>query len=146
MANKIQTWKMFYPDDWHLDEVCNYSCFIYLIQFSNSLEHYIGIKRVYRGIKDYADVKHSSTESDWKRYNSSSKTVQQRIKDGEPHKKSILWCFKTLAEGSVAETALIAVLGTRWDNLNRAIMTTTRIKKDNGDQFRVIQRILEDLV
>lgn len=127
-------------------EVCNYSCFVYIIQFLDTGEHYIGIKRVYRGIKDISERKHTSTESDWKRYCSSSKTVKERIQAGERHNKSILWGFKTLAEGSIVETGLIAVLGTRWDNLNRAIMVKTRIKKDNGEQFKVLQRLLEDLL
>jgi len=142
----INNWSMFYEDDWNIDEVTNYAAFIYLIEFPDSGEHYIGVKQVYKGIKDYKAVISTSKESNWETYYSSSKTVKERIEAGETYRKRILWCYKTTAEALLAESVLIGVMGTRWDNLNKAIMVKTRLKKDNGDQFQVLQRIIGDLI
>lgn len=145
MAKVIESWSMFYPDEWNIDEVCNYAGFVYLIQFPDSGTYYIGVKQVYKGIKDYSKLKSTSIESDWKRYYSSSKSVKEMINSGESYKKSILWCFKTVQEAMLVESTLIGLFGTDWKNLNKAIMVKTRLKKDNGDQIRIIRKIMEDL-
>ncbi|MBN6033086.1 hypothetical protein JYK12_21920 [Pantoea ananatis] len=137
---------MFYPDDWNVDEVCNYAGFVYLIQFPDSGTYYIGVKQVYKGIKDFSKLKSTSFESDWKRYCSSSKTVKEMIESGEKYRKSILWCFKTIQEAMLIESTLIGVFGTDHLNLNKAIMVKTRIKKDYGEQRKVLQRIMSDLL
>lgn len=118
---------------------------MYLIQFSDTGEYYIGVKQVWKGIKNHCEVRDNSSESNWITYDSSSKTVKEYISQGMDHRKQILWCFKSLQEAAVLETALIAVLGTDWRCLNKAIMVKTRMKKDNGEQFRVLQRVIGDL-
>lgn len=146
MAKVIENWDMFYSEEWNIDEVCNYAGFVYLIQFPESGTYYIGVKQVYKGIKDYSKLKSTSIESDWKRYGSSSKTVKAMIESGEKYRKSILWCFKTIQEAMLVESTLIGVFGTDYNNLNKAIMVKTRLKKDNGEQRKVLQRIIGDLI
>lgn len=146
MAKVIESWDMFYPEDWNIDEVCDYAGFVYLIQFPDSGTYYIGVKQVYKGIKDYSKLKSTSIESDWKRYSSSSKIVKEMIEAGERHIKSILWCFKTIQEAILVESTLIGVFGTDYNNLNKAIMVKTRLKKDYGEQRKVLQRIIGDLI
>ncbi|WP_194761657.1 GIY-YIG nuclease family protein [Pantoea ananatis] len=141
----INNWTMFYDEEWNVDEVVNYASFIYLIEFPDSSEFYIGVKQVYKGIKDFSALNSTSKESNWKSYYSSSKTVKERIEADEKYRKRILWCYKTTAEALLAESVLIGVFGTRWDNLNKAIMVKTRLKKDYGEQFKVLQRIIGDL-
>ncbi|WP_210532180.1 hypothetical protein [Pantoea ananatis] len=109
MGKVIENWNMFYPYEWNIDEVCNYAGFVYLIQFPDSGTYYIGVKQVYKGIKDFSKLKSTSIESDWKRYCSSSKTVKEMIESGEKYRKSILWCFKTIQEAMLVESTLIGV-------------------------------------
>lgn len=146
MAKIINKWDMFYPDEWEFDEIVNYAAFVYLIQFPNSNEYYIGVKQVFKGIKDYKLLRSTSIESNWESYYSSSKSVKEMIDAGEPYKKSILWCFKTVQEAMLVESTLIGVCGTDYRNLNKAIMVKTRLKKDNGEQRAVLQRLIGDLI
>ncbi|MFG5995609.1 hypothetical protein N4R04_30845, partial [Salmonella enterica subsp. enterica serovar Pomona] len=46
-------------------------------------------------------------------------------------------------EATLVETALIALYGTRYDCLNKAIMAKTKLRKDKGLQLDVIRRIME---
>lgn len=142
----MNTWTMFYPDEWEIDEVQNYAAFIYLIQFPDTSEYYIGIKQVYKKIRNYSELKATSTESNWKSYTSSSKYVKEMIDSGMPYKKQILWCYKSLQEAALAETALISIFGSDHLNINRAVMVKIRLKKDQGEQFKVLQRIIGDLL
>jgi hypothetical protein len=142
----MNAWTMFYPMDWELDEVTNYSAFIYLIQFPDTNEYYFGIKQVYKKIKNASEIKSTSQESNWEGYTSSSKYVKAMIADGMPYKKQILWCYKSLQEAALAETALISIFGSDHLNINKAVMVKTRLKKDSGEQFKIIQRIVGDLI
>lgn len=142
----MNAWTMFYPMDWELDEVPNYSAFIYLIQFPDTNEYYFGIKQVYKKVKNASEIKSTSQESNWIGYTSSSKYVKEMIADGMPYKKQILWCYKSLQEAALAETALISIFGSDHLNINKAVMVKTRLKKDSGEQFKIIQRIVGDLI
>jgi hypothetical protein len=142
----VDSWDIFYKDDWSLDDVTEYAAFIYLIEFPESGEHYYGVKQVWKGVKDMKKHRSTSKESNWKTYYSSSKSVQEKIDAGEPYTKKILWCYKSVQEAMLAESVLIGVFGTRHDNLNKAIMVKTRLKKDYGEQFSVLQRIIGDLI
>lgn len=142
----MEDWNMFYPSEWNKTDVLAYAAFIYLIQFPDTDEFYIGVKSVWKGIKNKNDIKYDSKESNWRTYTSSSKVVNAYINDSMNYKKSILWCYDTHQEAALAETALISVFGTRWDCLNMAIMVKTRLKKDRGQQRDVLQRILGDLM
>ncbi|EPA6639139.1 hypothetical protein ACTVPA_09230 [Serratia bockelmannii] len=136
-------WTMFYQDDWDLYDVLGYAAFVYLIQFPECGEYYIGVKGVYQKVKDASKIKSTSIESNWEKYNSSSKEVQERIATGEHHTKQILWCFKTRQEAELVEAALIAYCGTDHLCRNKALMTKTRLKKDNGEQRRIIRMLME---
>lgn len=142
----MNTWTMFYPMDWELDEVPNYSAFIYMIQFPDTNEYYFGIKQVYKKVRNASEIKSTSQESNWNGYTSSSKYVKEMIADGMTYKKQILWCYKTLQEAALAETALISIFGSDHLNINKAVMVKTRLKKDSGEQFKIIQRIVGDLI
>lgn len=142
MAN---SWSMFFPDEWEMDEVVNYAGFVYLIQFPESGESYIGVKQVYKGIKDWKKLKSTSIESNWKSYTSSSRSVKEMIDSGMEYNKQILWCFKTVNQAALVEAALIAIFGTRHDYLNKAVMVKARLPKDNGDTFKILQRLIEVL-
>ncbi|MGR2854741.1 hypothetical protein FY046_01635 [Erwinia sp. 1181_3] len=137
---------MFFKDEWELDEVVNYAGFVYLIQFENTGESYIGVKQVYKGIKDWKKLRSTSIESNWMGYTSSSRSVKQMIDDGEPYTKQILWCFKTVNQAALVEAALIAIFGTRHDFLNKAVMVKARLPKDNGETFKILQRLIEVLM
>lgn len=141
----VSDWTMFFDDEWNVDEVVNYAGFVYLIQFPESGEFYIGVKQVYKGIKDWKKLKSTSIESNWKSYTSSSKTVKEMIDSGMEYKKSILWCFKTVNQAALVEAALIAIFGTRHDFLNKAVMVKARLPKDNGETFKILQRLIEVL-
>ncbi|MBK5014008.1 hypothetical protein [Pantoea sp. S62] len=141
MAN----WTMFYRDDWNIDDVTDYAGFVYLIQFPESGTYYIGVKQVYKGIKDHSKLRSTSKESNWKTYYSSSRSVKEMIDSGETYTKQILWCFKTVQEAMLVESILIGVFGTDWKNLNKAIMVKTRLRKDNGEQLRIIKQLIGDL-
>ncbi|MGK3922204.1 hypothetical protein ABI052_14790, partial [Enterococcus faecium] len=72
----MNTWNMFYPDEFKLQEVPNYAAFVYMIQFPDTGCYYIGVKQVYQGLKNIQDLTHSTNESNWVTYNSSSKVVK----------------------------------------------------------------------
>ncbi|CRY61281.1 Uncharacterised protein [Yersinia kristensenii] len=131
--------------DFTIEEVTDYAAFVYMIQFPDSGQYYIGVKQVYKGIRNVKDIKDDSKQSNWRIYNSSSKAVTQYIEEGQKHKKSILWCYKSLQEASLCETALISIFGTRWDCLNKAIMVKNRLMKDNGTQLMIIRQLIDDL-
>lgn len=142
----VNAWTMFYPDEFSIDEVKDFAAFVYLIQFPDSDQYYIGVKQVWKGIKNVSQVRDTSSQSDWITYKSSSSTVKDNIAAGMKHKKQILWGFRTLQEAALLETALIAMMGTDYQCLNKAIMVKTRLKKDNGQQKDILRRIIGDLL
>ncbi|MEG3135674.1 hypothetical protein SC206_19125 [Rouxiella sp. T17] len=141
----LSPWSMFNPQDWSINDVYDHAAFVYLITFPDSGEYYIGIKQVYKGIKDARNITPDSTQSNWVTYVSSSTTVKEYIENGETYNKQILWCFKTLQEALQVETALIALHGSELNCLNKAIMVKTKIKKSRST-IGVIREILGWLV
>jgi len=139
-------WKMHNPEQWELAEVDsgNYASFVYIIRFEDG-RFYIGMKNVYRKLKDIADLKDTTKASDWETYTGSSKTVNSMIESGCDYEKYILWCFKTSNEAALVETALISFYGLQTNNLNRAIMCKARLPKDGNELFRVLQTLIEEL-
>ncbi|CNH80571.1 Uncharacterised protein [Yersinia pekkanenii] len=137
-------WRM-WGNEFRLEEVTDHAAFVYMIQFPDSGQYYIGVKQVYKGIRNIKDFDENSKQSNWRTYTSSSKSVNEYIGEGQPYRKSILYCYKTLQEASLCETALISIFGTRWDCLNKAIMVKNRLLKDNGEQLFIIRQLLEDL-
>lgn len=139
-------WQAYNPTTWDIKEVDsgNYCAFVYLIRFDDG-RFYIGMKHVYRKLKDIADLKDTTKASDWETYTGSSKTVNSMIEAGCDYEKYILWCFKTSNEAALVETALISFYGLQANNLNRAIMCKARLPKDGNELFRVLQTLIEEL-
>jgi predicted GIY-YIG superfamily endonuclease len=134
-------WTMLNPD-FSIDDVPECAAFVYLIQFPDTGDYYIGVKQTYKGLKDIKKRSNDTKDSNWPIYTSSSKVVNQYICEGHNYKKQILWCFPTVQQAMNCETALISLFGTQWDCLNKAIMTKSRLHKDNGEQFKIIQEIV----
>lgn len=142
----MNKWTMFYPDEFKLQDVPDYAAFVYLIQFPETGCYYIGVKQVYKGLKNIRDLNDKTTQSNWIVYTGSSKVVNEDINSGLKYKKQILWCFNTVQEAVLMESALICCLGTDRNCLNQAIMVKTKIKKDFGEQRETLQRLLGDLL
>lgn len=138
-------WKIHNPNVWDLSDVDSgsYAAFVYVMKFEESF--YIGMKQVYRGIKDVKKLKDSTKQSNWESYTSSSKTVNARIEAGEPYEKYILWCFPTANQAAVVEATLIGVFGSHSNNLNKAIMCKARLIKDSGSTTKIIQELISEL-
>jgi hypothetical protein len=129
-------------EDWGVKDINSgsYAAFVYVIKFED--DFYIGMKQVYRGVKDIRKLQDTSKESNWSEYTSSSKSVKQMIEDGLPYEKYLLWCFPTTNQAAVVESTLIGIFGSRHDCLNKAIMCKARLPKDNGSTFRIIQELV----
>lgn len=139
-------WKMHNPENWRLDEVDSglYSSFVYVIKFDDGT-YYFGKKGIYRGIRDISKLKSTTSQSNWLIYTGSSKSVNAMIDAGANYEKYILYCFKTDAEATIVETALISFFGLHPDNLNKAIICKTRLPKDRIRLFNILQDIIEEL-
>lgn len=144
----IKNWEIHDPETWDLSDVNdgNYASFVYLIIFPDG-DYYIGMKQIYRGIKDVSKLKVTSKESDWNKYYSSSKTVQARIEAGEDYNKYILWCFSTTNHAALIEAMLIGTAGMKCNCLNKAIMTKSRLPKpgERKELFKIFQYLYERL-
>jgi len=137
-------WAMWYKDEDFIPEET--ACFVYLIQFPNSGEFYIGQKRVWKSIKNISEIKPESKQSNWNDYTSSSKSVNEMIEAGEPYKKSILACFPTYAEALHAESSLICMLCSQWGSLNKALMAKFKFTAGmDKEHMQKIRELLEDL-
>lgn len=141
-----KNWQMHNPDNWNLDEVDSgrYASFVYVIKFDDG-SYYIGKKQIYKGIRDISKLKSTTQSSNWPTYTGSSKSVNAMIDAGEDYEKYILYCFKTDAEATIVETALISFFGLHPDNLNKAIMCKARLPKDRINLFNILQEIIEEL-
>lgn len=138
-------WQVYNEKNWSISDVNsgNYAAFVYLIEFESTF--YIGVKQVYKGIKDAKRIRDDSKESNWVTYTSSSRTVNEMIGNDEPYRKSVLYCFPTVNQAVVVEATLIGLMGSRSDCLNKAIMCKARLPKDNGNTFTIIQELIEVL-
>jgi len=138
-------WKVYNPNEWEVEDINSgrYAAFVYLMKFED--DFYIGVKQVYKGVKDIKKLKTTTKESNWPVYTSSSKSVNTMIENGEPYEKYLLWCFPTANQAAVVEATLIGIFGSRHDCLNKAIMCKARLPKDNGATFRIIQQLIEVL-
>lgn len=109
------------------------------------MSHIYGMKNIYKNLKDIKKIKNSTKESDWRSYTSSSKTVNDMIDCGVEYEKYILWCFETTNEAAIIESALIYIFGLKPDNLNKAVMSKTRLPKDGRKLFKILQYLIEEL-
>lgn len=144
----IKSWEIHDPETWDITDVndTSYAAFVYLITFPDG-DYYIGMKQIYKGIKDINDLKTTSKEADWMKYYSSSKTVQARIEEGEDYNKYILWCFPTTNQAALIEAMLIGTVGMKCNCLNKAIMTKSRLPKpgERAGLFKTFQYLYERL-
>jgi len=137
-------WHMWYRNENLIPEET--ACFVYIIQFPQSGEFYIGQKRLWKGIKNVLEIKADSKQSNWEEYCSSSKTVIEKIEAGELYKKSILACFPTYAEALHCESALICMLCGEWGSLNKALMAKFKFTgRMNKEHMQKVKELLEDL-
>lgn len=145
--NKKMSKEWQYTQDWDKKELLNgsYVGFVYLFQFENS--SYIGAKQLYKRVKVLKQLKSDSIENNWREYTSSSKIVNQKIADGEPYTKTILWAFPTMRETLLIETALIINEGLKPGNLNLSIMHKARLPVGNDKKrlHDVLQELLQYL-
>jgi hypothetical protein len=142
-------WEIYDPDTWDINDINSgqYAAFVYLMQLDNGT-WYIGMKQIYKGIKDVKKLKTSTKQSNWKEYTSSSKTVNSLIESGENYRKYILWCFPTTNQASIVETALIATTGLLPNNLNKAILTKAHLPASDTEAlklFNIIKVLIEAL-
>ncbi|EFC6276576.1 hypothetical protein KEQ18_09590 [Escherichia coli] len=139
-------WDMFDPEVWNINDVDsgNYAAFVYLIQFENS-GWYIGMKQIYKGVKDIKKLKSSTKQSNWKDYTSSSKTVNALIDAGENYKKYVLWCFPTANQAALVEATLIGSCGLKPHNLNKAILAKVRLPASDTERLKLF-KIVKDLI
>ncbi|WP_336983563.1 MULTISPECIES: hypothetical protein [unclassified Cedecea] len=137
-------WKSFDPEQWDIEDITSgsYAAFVYLIHFPEDDSYYIGMKQIYKGVRDAKRIKDASKESDWESYTSSSKSVNTMITNGADYEKYLLWCFPTANQAAIVESTLIGVFGTRYDYLNKAIMCKARLPKDKGNTFKIIQELI----
>mgnify|MGYP006903613818 FL=1 len=100
-------WDVYNKNEWDVEDINSgqYAAFVYLITFDTN-EFYIGVKSVYKGIKDIKKLKDSTKESNWRTYTSSSKSVNQMIDDGIEYKKYLLWCFPTTNQAALGKVRI----------------------------------------
>ncbi|EKN4073635.1 TPA: hypothetical protein ACGE8L_002703 [Yersinia enterocolitica] len=140
----MSEWRMWYQDEEMIEEET--ACFVYMIQFTDSSEYYIGQKRVWVGTKDISTRKMETKQSNWEGYNSSSTEVKARIEAGEPHIKYILHGFPTYNEALHCESTLICLFASDYSCLNKALIAKFRFsKKLNAQHMGIVRRLIEDL-
>lgn len=148
MAQRInKKWEMFDPTQWDISDVNdgNYTLFVYLIEFPETGEYYLGKKMIYKKVRHIKELKSTSIESDWEKYTGSSKSVNAMIDAGMEYRKKILYSVKSDADATILETALICYFGLHPDNLNKAILSKARLPKDRLDLFRILQQLIDML-
>lgn len=137
----------FNPNDWNEDELTNgsYCTFVYLMLFDDGY-FYVGKKNIYRGIKDAKNIKKTTKESNWREYESSSKTVQTRIAQGYAYRKIILWAYTTCNEATFTESMLIGETCRSSYRLNKAVMEKYRIEKIKPRTMIVLDYLKETYI
>ncbi|MEZ0581389.1 hypothetical protein ACA373_00150 [Erwinia sp. STN24] len=142
----MKEWKVYNSNEWAIDDITsgNYAAFLYLMVFETG-EFYIGMKHVYVKVRDAKKIKDKSKESNWKSYTSSSNSVKNMIENGVGYEKYLLWCFPTSNQTALVEAILIGLFGTRHDCVNKAVLCKSRLPKDNGETFKIVQQLIQEL-
>jgi len=134
-----------YADGLSEEELLNgeYVGFVYCFRFTNEKTWYIGSKQMYKRVKESKKLKDNSVENGWREYSSSSRIVNQKIADGEPYTRTILWPFKSMKETLLVEAALILSVGLHPSCINLALMHKARLPnaEDRKRLYGVIQEI-----
>jgi len=119
-------------------DISKFIGFVYEIYELDTGKRYIGIKKFFKTIKrkplkGKKNRRISIIESDWKTYNTSSKIMQDKLKNNpQNYTKEILICCESLTDMKVWETLLqlnYYVIG-EWDLLyNEMVNIRLRIRK-----------------
>ncbi|ECC3108076.1 hypothetical protein KU45_11085 [Salmonella enterica subsp. enterica] len=132
-----------YSPDWSEDELLDGSSvgFVYLFQFEDG--YYIGVKQIWKGVKDCTKLTGAEKENGWRDYKTSSKKVQSMIDSGLNYTRTILWGFETMTEANYVESFLILTHSLDENILNKAMMTKCRIP--NNTQKRKLKGIIRTI-
>lgn len=117
-----------YSPDWCEEDMLDGShCgYVYMFYFTKSYEIYIGSKQLWKGVKDIKNLTIDSKENGWRDYTSSSKTVNDKIANGEEYTKTILWCFPTMKETLLVESIMIMHHILDGNCINKAVLNKLR--------------------
>ncbi|MGK7474366.1 hypothetical protein [Salmonella enterica] len=133
-----------YSPDWSEKELLDGSSvgFVYLFQFEDGT-FYLGVKQIWKGVRDSTKLKGNEKENGWREYKSSSKKVQSMIDSGMNYTRTILWGFETMTEANYVESFLILTHSLDENILNMAMMNKCRIP--TGTKKRKLRGIIQTI-
>lgn len=133
-----------YSPDWSEKELLDGSSvgFVYLFQFEDGT-FYLGVKQIWKVVRDSTKLKGNEKESGWREYKSSSKKVQSMIDSGMNYTRTILWGFETMTEANYVESFLILTHSLDENILNMAMMSKCRIP--TGTKKRKLRGIIQTI-
>ncbi|CAD5357652.1 MULTISPECIES: hypothetical protein [Citrobacter] len=133
-----------YSPDWSEKELLDGSSvgFVYLFQFEDGT-FYLGVKQIWKGVRDSTKLKGNEKENGWREYKSSSKKVQSMIDSGMNYTRTILWGFETMTEANYVESFLILTHSLDENILNMAMMSKCRIP--TGTKKRKLRGIIQTI-
>ncbi|EDT6685356.1 hypothetical protein UJ50_004434 [Salmonella enterica subsp. enterica] len=133
-----------YSPDWSEKELLDGSSvgFVYLFQFEDGT-FYLGVKQIWKGVRDSTKLKGTEKENGWREYKSSSKKVQSMIDLGMNYTRTILWGFETMTEANYVESFLILTHSLDENILNMAMMSKCRIP--TGTKKRKLRGIIQTI-
>lgn len=133
-----------YSPDWSEKELLDGSSvgFVYLFQFDDGT-FYLGVKQIWKGVRDSTKLKGNEKENGWREYKSSSKKVQVMVDSGMNYTRTILWGFETMTEANYVESFLILSHSLDENILNMAMMNKCRIP--TGTKKRKLRGIIQTI-
>ncbi|TKV15372.1 hypothetical protein FDX04_08765 [Citrobacter sp. wls615] len=139
----MEEWQ--YSPDWTENDLLDGSSvgFVYVFYFPETEQKYIGVKQIWKGVKDSTKLTGIEKENGWREYKTSSKKVQKMIDSGMEYTRTILWGFETMTEANYAESMLIMLHSLDDNILNMAMMTKCRIP--TGDRKRKMKGIIQTI-
>ena len=135
-----------YTPEWCEEDLLSgeYSGFVYMFTFTNSDEVYYGSKQLYKRVKEAKKIKDNSVENGWREYSSSSKSVNEKIENGEPYVRTILYAFPTMRETLLVESIIITTQILKSNCLNMAVMN--KIRSPNAAMKKRLLDIVQELL
>ncbi|HCX6037521.1 hypothetical protein [Escherichia coli] len=134
-----------YSPDWSEQELLDGSSvgFVYMFYFPETDQKYIGVKQIWKGVRDSTKLKGNEKENEWRDYKSSSKKVQAMVDSGMNYTRTILWGFETMTEANYVESFLILTHSLDENILNMAMMSKCRIP--TGTKKRKLRGIIQTI-
>ncbi|EAY3776858.1 hypothetical protein H2359_002992 [Salmonella enterica] len=134
-----------YSPDWSEQELLDGSSvgFVYMFYFPETDQKYIGVKQIWKGVRDSTKLKGNEKENGWRDYKSSSKKVQAMVDSGMSYTRTILWGFETMTEANYVESFLILTHSLDENILNMAMMSKCRIP--TGTKKRKLRGIIQTI-